>query len=268
MKKILFVLQEILKFGLIFLLSFIWLRYFIRLLWLCILLATTITIIITTIVYFLSKRYSSQKALKLSEKEDADNMFLSLITDQNSLDFFHNLAKSRHSNSEKKDDYIVITHKDKTKVILYPHLSLDSLTPNQLITIYNKLKFEKANKVVLTCFNYDKTTLLFAKNFEIDIVLLNCYETYARLYKEYDYYPEITIKYKKEAGLTFKALLAYSFNKSRTKGYVLSSIILFIMSFFVRINIYYLVVASLLLIFALISYINPKYNSKSGGNII
>ncbi|MBQ8793050.1 MAG: hypothetical protein IJZ62_05715, partial [Clostridia bacterium] len=89
-----------------------------------------------------------------------------------------------------------------------------------------------------------------------------------KLYKYYDVYPEMTHKYKKEKMLVFKDFLAYSFNKKRTKGYLLSAFILILSSLFVRGSIYYCVISSLCVIFALISYFNPYFNTKNEGDIL
>ena len=117
------------------------------------------------------------------------------------------------------------------------------------------------------CYEYDKNLLAFIKNFNQHIILIDRFECYS-LYKEYEFFPEITEIYKKEAKPTFKDLLSIAFNRSRTKGYLFSAIILFITSFFVKINLYYCIISSILLLFALISYINPKYNKKSIKEVI
>ncbi len=268
MKKILFIIQSLLKFSLIFFISFIWLRYLIKSLLLATAISFIISVAIEILLYFFKKKSNLKKELKFSEKEDAENMFLSLLTNTNYIDFYLNLVKSRHQSVLKKRDYIIIKHKDNTKVLLIPIIKIEMLTPNNIIEISKINKTEKADKIVVLCYDFDKHALSFSKNFDYEILILDRFDTYSHLYKEYDYFPEITIKYKKEAKLSFKELLAYSFNKSRTKGYIFASILLFITSFFIPLNIYYCIMASILLLFALISFINPKYNIKNTKNII
>lgn len=215
--------------------------------------------------YFQKKKKSSQN-LKFKEKEDADNMFLSLLTDNKYMKFYESMLSTRHNNVLTKKTYFII-NKENNKSILYPHLKLGTLKPDSLIEILKIVKPANADKIIILCFEYDKDSIAFLKNFKEEIILLDRFESYS-LYKEYEFFPEITQEYKKEAKLTFKDLLAYSFNRSRTKGYLISSIILIITSFFVKINVYYCVISSILLLFALISYINPKYNHKSSKEII
>lgn len=261
MKKLLFVLQILLKLSLVFLIAFIWLRFFLDSIWLSLVIAVGITILFEIAHRYFQKKSKTREDLKIKEKEDADNMFLSLITDNKYMKFYEEMLKTRHNNIVSKKSFIVVNKEDE-KTLLYPYLKLKVLKPENLVEILKEIKSTKANKITILCYEYDKDTLAFLKNFKEEIILIDRFESYS-LYKEYDFYPEITQEYKKEARLSFKDLLGFAFNRSRTKGYLLSSIILFITSFFVKINVYYCIISSLLLFFALVSYINPKYNKKN-----
>ena len=193
-------------------------------------------------------------------------MFLSLLTDNKYMNFYEEMLKSRHNNITARKTFLIISKED-SKTILYPYLKLETLKPNNILEIIKTTSSLKADKLTILCFDYDKEIVTFIKNFNKEIILLNRYESYS-LYKEYDFFPEITQEYKKEAKLSIKDLLAFAFNRSRTKGYLISAVVLFITSFFVKINIYYCIISSLLLLFALVSYINPKYNKKSIREVI
>lgn len=262
MKKLLFLFQILLKCGLIFLIAFIWLRYFLRSLWLSCVIAGALTLIIELASYLFKKSNKNKMNLKLKEREDADNMFFSLISLNNGIDFFEKLALTRHNIVTKRKDYIIITNNEKEKILLYPFLKLNILSPQDIVNIKKVAQKENILKIIICCYEYSKDCPLFIKNFDDTILLFNKDETYAYLFKEYQFFPEITTQYKKTSKLSLKDLIAYSFNRSRTKGYIFSAVILFITSFFVHVNIYYCIIATLLLLFALISYINPKYNKK------
>lgn len=263
MQKVSFVFQIIFKIILIFLITFIWVRYFVRsLLW-----SVVITSIITLAIDFITRIFSRKKqmasALKKTEREEAENCFLTLSMDKNALDFFTTLAQKQHT-AVKKKDYVLISHESGEKVVLFPHLSFSPLSPDDVANIIAKTQSVKPAKIVITCASAQKESFSFAKNFECEVLILDQYETYQKLYKPYECKPEIKLKYKKEKGLAFKDLVAYSLNKSRAKGYFISALILIISTMFVRATIYYCVVASILIIFALISLYNPfARNAKS-----
>ena len=260
MKKILNIFQILLQVALIFFIVLIWARYFISSLWLSLLVSLIVTIFIELAIKFLQKRTNTAKNLKLQEKEDAENIFLSLCTSSTPLNFFYELAKTKHK-AIKKGKYILIEH-DEDIVALIPILSFSPLQSDDLLPFISLAKKNNWKKIVVVCGEVDRNTNSFAKNFDIEILLLDKYNSYSNLYKPYDFFPTITMKYKKDKKLAFKDLIAYSFNRGRTKGYLFSAFILFLSSLLIRPSIYYCIVASLLLLFALISYTNPYFNPK------
>jgi len=267
MKKVLFVLKILLKSSLIFLISFIWLNYFLNSAWLAGAISFAITLIIELITIYSRKKNKNKTFLKIKEKEDAENMFLSLASKTDYLSFFYNLASTRHSNCAISKHFISLQHLE-SKVILYPFMKIAKISPDDIMQIYNNLAKKEVEKIVIPCNEYDSSCTGFIKNLPIKIVLLDKYQTYSLLYSEYDFYPEITISYKKEIKQSLKDLIAFAFNKSRTKGYILSAFVLFFPSFFIKFNLYYTIIGSILLLFAIISFINPKYNIKKEQTIL
>ena len=266
MRKIRFIFQEVLKFFLIFLLVFVWIRYFERKLWIATLLSFFISTCVYIVIYFLFRRKKNKESLKIKEKENAENIFLSLACDDKRMEFFEKLALKKHKNVKKYSKYLIVTHDDGTKTLLYPDFEFDKLSIARLMQIYSKIK-GKAGKIVTTCHSYDKEIVTFSENLKEKFLILDRFETYQRLYKFYDFFPEIKEEYKKDKLLTFKDFIAYSFNRKRAKGYILSAFLLTLSALFVRTTIYYCIVASLLVIFAIISQFNHIYNPKEDSEI-
>lgn len=264
MKKVLLIFQIILKYCLLFVFFFIWTRYFVKKLWLAILISLFATIIADLLSRLFFRKKNTITSLKLKQQEEAENIFLSLNSNSCPINFFEKLAKIKHPSVTKHKKFISINHNEKSKTILYPFLFFKPLSPDDLTSILNETKSVAPTKLVITCGEASKETYVFAKNFNINIVILNKFETYKRLYKEYDCFPEITVTYKKDKKLAFKDLLAYSFNKNRTKGYFLSALVIFLASFLVRANLYYCIMASLLILFAFFSQFNWVFNSPEG----
>lgn len=246
---------------------FVWVRYFVSKLALAMLISVIITAVLYLILYFLTKKRKNREGLKIKEKEDAENMFLSLACNAKRVDFFVKLASKKHSNLKKFKDYVLISHEDNTKTLLYLNFSFNNLTIPCFVEIYNKIK-GKAEKVVILCYSYDKEVKSFANNFDIKFLIFDRFETYQRLYKFYDTYPEIKEKYKKDKLLTFKDFVAYSFNKKRAKGYLISAMLLVLSALFVRTTIYYCITATILIILALVSQFNHIFNIKEQEEVL
>lgn len=270
MRKVSLIFQELLKFCLLFLFSFIWLRYFTRKFAMSIILSLIISTSIMLALYFIKRRRNNKIGLKLKEKEDAENIFFSLACQKEPINFFVNMTSKKHNNITKHKNYLTINHtEEQTKTLLWLDLSFDGLTQSRFMEIYNKIKSENATKIIICCKEVaDKNLPVFCNNFKEKFLFLNQYDTYEKLYKQYDCFPEITQTYSKEKKMMFKDFLAYSFNKKRTKGYLFSAFILVFASLFVRASIYYCVIASLLVVFAVLSQFNPYFNVKNNTEIL
>lgn len=270
MRKFNLIFQEIVKFFLVFLFCYVWIRYFLRQFWLSIIISFVISLSCLTILHFVRSNRTKKQGLKLKEKEEAENIFLSLSFSNNPMDFFAKLAQKKYQNIKKCKDYIVIDHKEENvKTILYVDLSFDEMTVSKLIKIYNYIKKEQATKIVILCKEYAKTELIaFCENFQEKFVFLDEYSSYEKLYKYYDFFPVITHKYQAKKKYAFRDFLLFSLNKKRTKGYLLSAIIIIISSLFVPMTIYYCIISSLLVILAIVSWLNPYFNKTSEGEIL
>lgn len=267
MKRFSHVFQAFFRFVLIFFVIFVWTRYFVSSLWLAILISTIASIVIDIIIRIIFHKKKSIASLKKTEQEEAENAFLSLSLDPDAINFFLSLAKSKH-NAEKKDNCILINHDDGGKVLLVPFLSHKNLSPDNIASYIILARKFDAKKIVIACGNADKECFSFAKNFEEECVILNQYETYQKLYREYNIMPKINTKYKKEKALAFKELAMFSLNKSRAKSYFISALVLCFSTLFVRTTIYYCIVASILTILAIISLFNPFEKNKKTSELL
>jgi len=120
MRKINLILQEILKFVLLFLFFFVWTRYFLRKLWTAILISLLLTACLYAILFILKRKKQNKIGLKLKEKEEAENMFLSLSCESNPMDFFVKLASKKHKEIKKYKNYLVINHvNDGVKTLVW-----------------------------------------------------------------------------------------------------------------------------------------------------
>ena len=244
---------------------FVWVRYFVRSLALTIVFCTLISATIFIVAKIFLSRKKHKNTLKLKEKEEAEDMFLSLAYEERPILFFEKMAKLRHPNILVAKHYLVIFHEEeKVKTILYFNPTLSTLTSSKIFEIIKSLKKEKATKIVICCFKKEN----FSNIFKEKVVVFDQYQTYQKLFKYYDFFPKITHEYPKEKKLVFKEIFASAFNKSRTKSYFFSAFILILSGIFVRASLYYCIISSLLLLFALISQYNPYFNKTESGEIL
>jgi len=266
MKKFSLLLQIFFKLFLIFLFILIWIRYFVDSLVYSIIISAILTFIVDFFTRFFFKRKQKKLSLILKEKEDAENMFFSLAMEQNSNNFFSTLLKNKQDLTSHKDFF---TFKEGEKVIsLFPIFNFSPTTVNEIAKALKKTKKYKPNKIIILSGEYSKECFSFINIYDEEIILLDKYQTYEKLYKRYNTFPNV-IKTKKEIKKTsIKDILSFSLNRSRVKSYLFSALALLFCSLFVKNTLYYSIVSSILLILAIISLSNPFTKQKAVKEII
>ena len=222
MNILLSILKVLIKFSVIFMIFFIWLRYYMASKIMAFLLSILLATILLLVLYITSKSRKNLANLKSKERQEAEGMFESLIKN-NDYQFFY------------------------------------SFEIDELLSICFQAKKVKADKIVILAKEVSKEAENFALTLNADILLLDQYATYEYLFKEYDFYPEFEKRQTKSKRGRFKEIFDYSFDRARTKGYIMSALVLLLITFLFRQNLYYSIVATILLVFALICLIrNPK----------
>jgi len=108
---------------------------------------------------------------------------------------------------------------EKTKIVFWFDATYESLTPQKIILIRKSVLKESPTKIIICCKEIENGEILrFIKKFPEDIVILNQYETYEKLFKPYNMYPKVTQTLIPEKKPAFSDFMAFSFNKKRTKG--------------------------------------------------
>lgn len=255
------IVDNLFKFVLIFLFNLIWCTYFFNRPPQNLLTATACTLIIIILTSKLGLRKKKKQLLKLKEQQHVQDIVSTFIymTQDELLNFFRKLASTKH-NCEIKNGYIFINNNQKT-IILYPLFKPSSFNKDDFVNIIKKIKDLTINKMVVVSNNFDGEIESEKNKFSFEIVLLNAKDMYVNLLKKYEFYPEIKPQNKPKAKIQLKTILTYSFNKKRTKSYLLSAICLFFASFFVLYKVYYIATSCVLVLFAIISY-NSGHNNK------
>ena len=116
MRYIKFFLQEALKIFLIFAFIYIWLKSTTISRGLAFAISFTSALLIDVFLLLLSRKRNLLSTMKAHEQKEAEEMFLSLATDKNALDFFVTLFKSRYKDIQRKDNHIIFFNSNIEKV--------------------------------------------------------------------------------------------------------------------------------------------------------
>lgn len=253
------------KFLLLFTINLIWTLYFIQKTWISILLSGIIAVLTILLFNFLSSKKQEKNNIKLKEKIYAQNVkdtFI-LMKQKNVVEFFCELAKSQHE-AECFSKYVLINK----QIVLSPNIKSRQLEIDELIDLYNQINKKNINKIIILCNNFNPNIEKILNNFDTKTIVLDFNQTYNLLLKKYNMFPKITIKSDAKAKSTFKQILSSAFDKKKTRGYVVSAMFIIFSSFFVSFRVYYLIVATILLIFALLCQFEQKFNKPSKENLL
>ncbi|MDD4816271.1 MAG: hypothetical protein PHQ62_03990 [Clostridia bacterium] len=267
MKTVNFLFSKILRILLVFLLFFIWVRYYEKSLVWAVVYTSVLTLAFDFLLTFITKKKDLKASMKKGEIAKAEGYCNFFVFNGNAVavNFFYELL-SKNFSSTKKANYILFENGEE-KNVLFPYYIYNKMSIQDLVFVYEKVKKLTINKIIICTNEVDPKTKELVAKLPIKFVILNKYETYESIMKKYDYFPDSLLNIDDNPKLNFKTFLAYSLNKKRAKGYIFSSIILLISSLFVRVTIYYLVFSSILLLMAIFSYTNTLYNKKISTDI-
>lgn len=264
MRKLNSIFQEIIKFVGIFLASFVWIRYFERHLRLAFIYSILFSAGLYAAIWLINRKIKQKKGLKKEEERRAENIFLSMTCEKQPVDVLFQMLSKTSKQVTKHKEYAAVNYEyEEEKTLFWFEKSFTPISTDKIFEICSKTRQENAKKIIILCKEKTQINLdNIAQTFKTNIVVLDQYETYEKIYKKYDFFPKISHEYAKEKGVSFKEFVAYSFNKKRTKAYLFSAFVLILSGVFVRATIYYCMMSSLLLLFALISWLNPYFNTK------
>ena len=260
-------LDSFFRLFLIFLIVFVWIRYFINSFWLSFLLSIAITFTLD-ILYLLIKNKKQNKLNIKNEEQDKIECYINTFiysAKKYNVDFFYKLCKTKYT-VIKKTNYVVISH-PQTNIILYPLFLYRELNVDDVINCYNLAKHEKPKRIVICTNKVSHDLQKLVSKLNIEVVILDKQQTYFSLLKKFNFYPKIT-KIENSQKITFHQFLISALDKKRAKTYFISALFLLFSSFFVAYKIYYLIFSTILLILCFLCLLSHKFNKPIDKKIL
>ncbi len=236
---------------LMFLIIFVWAKYFNRNILYSVLISIIVLIAFNLIRSFLRFNKKNKQVLSKNLEADIEQYMLTLLSNsqENNALFFIKLFETKQPKYYKKDNFIFL---QGTNIIICPMFNTQELKLEPCLKILNKLSKQDLTQIIFLCVKCDlKLKMLLEKLKNQNVKVYQKNDIYFNFLKPNNYYPAIMFEYKQSNKLKFRELINISFNKKRAKGYFLSGILIFFCSFIVRHNFYYVFMSSLLFLFTL-----------------
>ena len=246
---------------LIFLICFVWARYFVSDLTLALVYTAILTAAIELLFHIFTQKKERKFSLKKEEQKLSEKISSNFIlSPESAVEFFFELGKI---------NYHATKHNEKERTVIYPLYSFSPLSAQNLIEILKAVRKIKVSKIVVCANKVSSEAISATKKIpNVKFILLDSNGVFLKLIKKNNFYPKDLKEINVEAKPSFKDFVKAAFSKKRAKGYLLASFVMLFSSFIVRTNIYYVVFSSILLIFSFISFFLSPRNIKYEEEII
>lgn len=239
--------------------SFVWIKYFIRNNVYALLLSFTLSVIIVSLFLSVKKSNLEKKITKIETAKRIDSFMYSIfLLEENTIFKMIYDRISKTENIKLKENILI---NENTGII--PLLNVEEISLRDIAIAYQtakKLRLKEITILSISCPNKGKQ---FSKNIkDIKINILEKEETFYEYIQRYAIYPEVLVAQKSNKKESFKAVIKLSFNKTKIKSYALSGIVMLILSLFFKYNLYYVIVSSILFLFAIISFFFKDKNNS------
>ena len=264
--KLSYILDFIFKSVSIFVISFIWIRFFehnIFLIFLYTSIITTIIVAISTIRTIKNYKKNNISKLEFEKKQNAIYQ-LNFYSQPEVLKFFTSLFNANYEVT-KKNDYLILKN-EQEKIGVFVNFNFNYVDATYLKSILNKIKLNKLSKVYI--FSNDFTKELKELCTSLNGIEVKCKtsEDAFKLMRENNIFPAEKVSKKLFKRKNAKQFFSSILNKGKSKVYFLTGLIFLISSIFMRYNIYYLVFTTIMFLLAMFSYFNKTFNKKDISN--
>lgn len=242
------------------LIAFIWLNYYLRSFYKALVFSSTIALLVELILY-LTNNKTEKKATITRQEQIKINYISNQLIFAPKLDvitFFYNTLKLKYCSQKFKDCILIDYHGECAVIAInYSHnpLSLEDISNLYPLTIKHN-----CTRLFVLCKEYSADIEKLSESMtSVHISLLNENDVYFNLLKPLQSYPDFNIKLDTKT-ISKRELLNIALNKKRTKGYFWGAVILLLSSLFTPYNLYYVISSSILMLLALFSHFNYKFN--------
>ena len=255
-----YILDLIFLFVLSFLVSLVWIRYFLHNVALSLILSFLTSLFVTTVIMLIKIKKSENEYEFNVKKSQLDNLLIYFkITKPDEVleNLKELLTKNNQFNNEdvfeikKQKDSLLINQ----KYVFVPHFLCDTISEECVLKLYHKHNRPNLTVIIGT---KDKSVLLNSKAVKLikNLKIFNILDTFNEFYiYSQDSIPNYKTKKEK---LTFKKVISLSLSRAKVKPYLICGFCLLFFSFVVRYNLFYIIEATILLILATLSYFSPK----------
>lgn len=255
------IINSLIKYISLFCVSFIWLNFYFRNYKTSALLAIIISLVIGVLLKLLTDKKIANTTKKTKTMNQIKNISNQLLfsSEKEIFDYFSALLKLKFEDITPVQKKFFKSIEKNTGFI--PCYNEFTITADNILQIFLLLKNQNLKIIYVCCVSYTSEALALASQIkEFEMVLLNENDIYIKLMQPLNKYPKTSITFKTNKKLQTKEYLYLAFNKKQSSKYFFGGVITLFFSLFTFFKIYYLVMSTILFVFAIYSRYNQPFN--------
>lgn len=232
----------------LFFITLVWVDYLIHNIKYSFIISILVPAIILLLFSPLKKIYNAKQVVKKNTRAYAENISNYLLTNRLS-DTIPIILKLFTLEGATFLSYGHFMYKTKDVIFAFDYNTLDSSN------IYKILRDRKYDDIIIFCLAHN----LPALPDNITVTIYNLYDIVDK-FKTANNLSAPEIHFKKPPKYSLKDIFRIALNKSTSKKYFYSSIVLILTSFFTPYYVYYITISTILMVLSVISRFNKKFN--------
>ncbi|MBR6779232.1 MAG: hypothetical protein IKM43_03720 [Clostridia bacterium] len=234
----------------LFLIIYAWINFYLRDLWTTFILSLIFTFASLFLIFYFFNKKSKSKSLKKQEQNDIEKYFFAfrLYPKQKKLELLKSILDNQ-ANAVINNGALHYNVDNLNHVLLIA-TSADKIDNNNLVDIIENFIDNDVDIIEIVCNNAINLDTEILNNKEIKII--NRIDLYKNFFKKYDVYPDTSFVNLHAKKFDFKKLMSNFFLPQKAKSYFVCGLVLIFSSIILPYHFYYVVFASILLLFAII----------------
>lgn len=249
------------RYFIVFIIAYLWLSFYIRNLFLVFLLSFAIAFFVNYIFGLFQRRKNIRNRLNRDQQNHMRQIVLQLkfLSLREAIALLSTAFLKLYPDAEKNkilQKKLVLQNNDK-KLNIFPMFDKEPTTAD-IIAAINQTAKDHTTVIAANFFHPSITS--FVSALDKNVRLMTAEDVYTQILSPSQVFPEIAVQFKSKKRLTFEQLKKMMFSRAKVRPYITIGIVILLTSLIVRFNFYYIIIATILFSFALISLFKPQEN--------
>lgn len=243
----------------IFLLIYAWINFYIRNLWTTFILSLIFSFAIIFVLYYFIDKKQDKRINSKKRTDEINKCYLAfrLLPTKNQLELLKTIIDNNHVSTIHNDTLTYI--KDNKKHLIILATNIDKLTETDVMNILQGIDKTEPKNINIVCNSYAPMKTKILKN--CNISLTDKERLYDEFFLSLSTFPDTSNIDSSITKFSWRDFLLNLFKPNKARSYFFAGLILLFSSIILPYHIYYRVIGSILILFALTCKLLPTFKN-------